>query len=119
MSDGIDPGAYLRRVGWSDPVAADLATLRGLAMAHVASIPFANLDPLQGLPVELGLAALQRKLVDEGRGGYCFEQNLLFEAVLREIGFDVTGLIARVLWGHPEDAQTPQTHMLLRVVLAG
>ncbi|HWU78371.1 MAG TPA: arylamine N-acetyltransferase [Rhodanobacter sp.] len=119
MSDGIDPGAYLRRVGWSGPVAADLATLRGLAMAHVASIPFANLDPLQGLPVELGLAALQRKLVDEGRGGYCFEQNLLFEAVLREIGFDVTGLIARVLWGHPEDAQTPQTHMLLRVVLAG
>lgn len=119
MPDGIDLDAYLRRVGWSGAVAADLATLRGLAMAHVASIPFANLNPLLGLPVELDLAALQRRLVVEGRGGYCFEQNLLFEAVLRAIGFEVDGLIARVLWGQPEDAATPQTHMLLRVGLAG
>jgi N-hydroxyarylamine O-acetyltransferase len=80
MPDTIDLDAYLRRVGWSDPVATDLATLCGLAMAHVATITFANLDPLMGRPVELGLAALQRKLVNEGRGGYCFEQNLLFEA---------------------------------------
>jgi N-hydroxyarylamine O-acetyltransferase len=119
MPDAVNLDAYLRRVGWSGPVRVDLATLRGLAVAHVATIPFANLDPLMGLPVELGLSALQRKLVDEGRGGYCFEQNLLFEAVLREIGFEVNGLIARVLWGHPEDAETPQTHMLLHVVLAG
>ena len=119
MPDPVNLDAYLRRVGWTGPVGADLATLRGLAVAHVATIPFANFDPLMGLPVELGLAALQRKLVDEGRGGYCFEQNLLFEAVLREIGFEVNGLIARVLWGHPEDAETPQTHMLLHVVLDG
>ncbi|WEN13454.1 arylamine N-acetyltransferase [Rhodanobacter sp. AS-Z3] len=119
MRDAIDLDAYLRRVGWSGPVAVDLATLRGLAMAHVATITFANLNPLMGLPVALDVATLQRKLVDEGRGGYCFEQNLLFEAVLREIGFDVSGLIARVLWGHPEDTQTPQSHMLLRVELAG
>jgi N-hydroxyarylamine O-acetyltransferase len=119
MPDTIDLDAYLRRVGWSDPVATDLATLCGLAMAHVATITFANLDPLMGRPVELGLAALQRKLVNEGRGGYCFEQNLLFEAVLREIGFDVSGLIARVLWGHPEDTESPQSHMLLRIELAG
>src|SRR6185312_947840 len=107
MPDAVNLGAYLRRVGWSGPVRVDLPTLRGLAIAHVATIPFANLDP----------AALQRKLVDEGRGGYCFEQNLLFEAMLREIGFEVSGLIARVLWGHPEDTQTPQSHMLLRVEL--
>lgn len=119
MSDIVDLDAYLRRIGWSGPVAVDLATLRGLAMAHVASIPFANIHPLQGLPVELELAALQRRLVDEARGGYCFEQNLLFEAVLREIGFTVSGLIARVLWGHPDAAQSPQTHMLLRIELAG
>ncbi|HZX69477.1 MAG TPA: arylamine N-acetyltransferase [Rhodanobacter sp.] len=119
MPDRIDMDAYLRRIGWHGPVAVDLATLRGLAMAHVACIPFANLNPLLGLPVDLDLAALQQKLVHEGRGGYCFEQNLLFEAVLRAIGFEVSGLIARVLWGHPEDAQTPQSHMLLRVELAG
>jgi N-hydroxyarylamine O-acetyltransferase len=118
VPDRIDLDAYLHRIGWHGAVAVDLATLRGLAMAHVAAIPFANLNPLLGLPVELDLAALQQKLVQQGRGGYCFEQNLLFEAVLRQIGFAVTGLIARVLWGHPEDAITPQTHMLLRVELA-
>ncbi|MEO9079845.1 MAG: arylamine N-acetyltransferase, partial [Rhodanobacter sp.] len=114
MPDTIDLGAYLRRVGWSGPVAIDQTTLRGLAAAHVALIPFANLHPLMGLPVQMDLAVLQRKLVDEGRGGYCFEQNLLFEAVLRAIGFDVSGLIARVLWGHAEDTMSPQSHMLLR-----
>lgn len=119
MTDEIDLDAYLRRIGWRGAVATDLATLRGLAMAHVATIPFANLNPLLGLPVDLELVALQRRLVQEGRGGYCFEQNLLFEAVLRAVGFEVTGLIARVLWGQPEDAQTPQSHMLLRVELGG
>lgn len=119
MPDGIDLDAYLRRIGWPGAVAADLATLRGLAVAHVEAIPFANLNPLLGLPVSLELAALQQKLVHDGCGGYCFEQNLLFEAVLRMIGFEVSGLIARVLWGHPEEELTAQTHMLLRVELAG
>lgn len=119
MPGAIDLDAYLHRLGWGSAVAADLATLRGLAVAHVATIPFANLNPLFGLPVALDLDTLQRKLVHDGRGGYCFEQNLLFEAMLRSIGFDVTGLIARVLWGHPEDTITPQSHMLLRVEVEG
>ncbi|KZC39147.1 MULTISPECIES: arylamine N-acetyltransferase family protein [Rhodanobacter] len=119
MQGSIDLDAYLRRVGWHGRVAADLASLRGLAVAHVATIPFENLTPLLGLPVELDTPALERKLVHEGRGGYCFEQNLLFAAVLRTIGFEVSGLIARVLWQHPEDAVTAQTHMLLRVELGG
>ncbi len=119
MSGEIDLDAYLRRVGWHGAVAPDVATLRALATAHVAAIPFANLNPLLGLPVQLDLPALQQKLVHEGRGGYCFEQNLLFEAALRAIGFEVSGLIARVLWGQSEDAQTAQSHMLLRIELAG
>ena len=45
MPDAVNLDAYLRRVDWAGPVAADLATLRGLAIAHVARIPFANLDP--------------------------------------------------------------------------
>jgi N-hydroxyarylamine O-acetyltransferase len=119
MSESIDLAAYLRRIGHADAVAPQLSTLRALVIAHVAAIPFENLNPLLGLPVDLELAALQRKLVLDGRGGYCFEQNLLFAAVLRTIGFEVSGLIARVLWTRPEDAVTPQTHMLLRVELAG
>jgi N-hydroxyarylamine O-acetyltransferase len=119
MHDSIDLQAYLRRIGWEGAIAPDMSTLQAIVTAHVAAIPFENLNPLLGLPVSLELAALERKLVQEGRGGYCFEQNLLLQAVLREIGFEVSGLIARVLWTRPEDAITAQTHMLLRVEMAG
>lgn len=119
MQGSIDLNAYLRRIDWQGTPVADLATLRSLAIGHVNALPFENLDPLLGLPVNLDLAALERKLVHDGRGGYCFEQNLLFAAVLRTIGFDVSGLIARVLWHKTDDAITAQTHMLLRVELDG
>lgn len=117
MSHAIDLDAYLLRIGYRAAPAVDLDTLRALATAHAAAIPFENLNPLLGLPVSLDLAALERKLVRQGRGGYCFEHNLLFAAALRAIGFEVAGLIARVLWNQPEDAITAQTHMLLRVEL--
>lgn len=117
MSHAIDLDAYLQRIGYRAAPAVDLDTLRALAIAHAAAIPFENLNPLLGLPVSLDLAALERKLVRQGRGGYCFEHNLLFAAALRAIGFEVAGLIARVLWNQPEDAITAQTHMLLRVEL--
>lgn len=119
MCDSLDLDAYLRRIGLHADVAPDLDTLRAITAAHAAAIPFENLNPLLGLPVDLALPALERKLVHDGRGGYCFEQNLLLEAALRAIGFDVSGLIARVLWTRPEDAVTAQTHMLLRVELDG
>lgn len=119
MHDSIDLQAYLRRIGWEGALVPDMSTLQAIVTAHVAAIPFENLNPLLGLPVSLEPAALERKLVYEGRGGYCFEQNLLLQAVLRAIGFEVSGLIARVLWTRPEDAVTAQTHMLLRVEMAG
>jgi Arylamine N-acetyltransferase len=119
MHDRIDLQAYFRRIGWEGALVPDMSTLQAIVTAHVAAIPFENLNPLLGLPVSLETAALERKLVHEGRGGYCFEQNLLLQAVLREIGFEVSGLIARVLWTQPEDAITAQTHMLLRVEMAG
>jgi N-hydroxyarylamine O-acetyltransferase len=119
MHESIDLDAYLERIGWQGRPLVDAFTLRALAVAHVAAIPFENLDPLLGLPVDLQPAALERKLLREGRGGYCFEQNLLFAHVLTTIGFQVSGLIARVLWQQPEDAVTAQTHMLLRIELDG
>ena len=119
MSHVIDLNAYLQRLGHGGAVAANLATLRALATAHVAAIPFENLDPLLRVPVSLEPGAVERKLVHEGRGGYCFEQNRLFLEVLKAIGFEVTGLIARVLWLLPEDAPSAQTHMLLRIELDG
>ncbi|MBD8879586.1 arylamine N-acetyltransferase [Rhodanobacter sp. 7MK24] len=119
MFDAIDLDAYLQRIGYRGAPKPDQTTLRALAVAHAAALPFENLDPLCGVPVQLELDALERKLLHQGRGGYCFEQNLLFAAALRMIGFTVQGLIARVLWNQPEDAVTAQTHMLLRVEADG
>lgn len=111
--------AYLRRIGWQGEPRADLATLQAIAAHHAAAIPFENLNPLLGLPVLLAPEAVERKLVDERRGGYCFEQNLLLWIALRAIGFEASGLLARVLWNQPDDAITPRSHMLLRVELDG
>ena len=119
MHPPIDLDAYLRRIDYRATVAPDLPTLRGLVAAHAAAIPFENLTPWLGLPVDLELSAIERKLLHDGRGGYCFEQNLLLQAALQAIGFEVAALIARVLWRQSDDAVTPQTHMLLRIDLDG
>jgi N-hydroxyarylamine O-acetyltransferase len=110
--------AYLARVGWSGAAAPDLATLRGLHAAHAGRIPFENLDVRLGRPVGLDLESLQEKLVRRRRGGYCFEQNTLFAAALRTIGFQVETLEARV---RPPGATAPlpRTHMVLRVEAKG
>ncbi|MGH7044304.1 MAG: arylamine N-acetyltransferase family protein [Acetobacteraceae bacterium] len=109
--------AYFQRIGYAGERAPSLATLRGLHLCHAQAIAFENLDPLMGRPVRLDLVSLQQKLVHAGRGGWCFEQNLLFSHALRALGFRVRCLSARVLWGQPEDAITARSHMLLRVDL--
>lgn len=109
----LDVPAYLRRVGHSGEISATRATLDALHLAHATSIPFENLDILLGVPIRLDLVSLQAKLVAGRRGGYCFEQNALFAAVLEHIGFRVTRLAARVRFG--TDRVLPRTHMALRV----
>jgi N-hydroxyarylamine O-acetyltransferase len=124
MQAELDIDAYFTRIGlkgkFQDKNVSDsLATLVALHRAHVQCIPFENLDPFLGRPVQLDIASLQRKLIHGGPGGWCFEQNLLFGAVLRKLGFDVTGLGARVLWNAPENHIGPRSHMLLLVKLDG
>jgi N-hydroxyarylamine O-acetyltransferase len=113
----IDLDAYFRRIGHTGERAPKLETLRAIHLRHAEAIAFENLNPLLGWPVRLDTAALQQKLVRDGRGGYCFEQNLLLSRVLEALGFEVSGLAARVLWNAPEGAVTPRSHMLLRVDL--
>ncbi|WP_224250059.1 arylamine N-acetyltransferase family protein [Hyalangium gracile] len=119
MTATIDLNAYLRRIGFTLGVRPTLEVLKALVLLHARAIPFENLNPLLGLPVPLDPASLERKLILERRGGYCFEHNLLFKHALEAIGFDVHGLAARVLWNQPEDAVTARGHMLLRVNLDG
>jgi N-hydroxyarylamine O-acetyltransferase len=115
----FDLDAYLARVGYHGPRTATRETLRDIHRLHPQAIAFENIDPFLRRPVDLDIGSLQAKLVSAGRGGYCFEQNLLFWAALRALGFQVSGLAARVLWNYPPDAITARGHMLLRVELAG
>jgi N-hydroxyarylamine O-acetyltransferase len=115
----IDLDAYFRRIGFTGAAGPDRATLQALHRLHPQAIAFENLDPLLGVRVRLDPAALESKLVRSGRGGYCYEQNLLFMHVLRALGFSVRGLGARVLWGAAEGGVTARAHMLLGVELEG
>ena len=63
--------------------------------------------------------SIERKLVTEKRGGYCFEQNTLFANVLMQLGFSITPMLGRVLWGREPGAITPRTHMVLRIDIDG
>jgi N-hydroxyarylamine O-acetyltransferase len=109
---------YLARIGYDGPIATDLATLKALQTTHLDAIPFEAIDPYLGRPVKLDLASVQAKLIDGGRGGYCYEHNLLLRAALRAIGFEVTGLGGRVRWmSPPESPLGSRTHMMLKVDL--
>ncbi len=113
----LDLDAYLDRIGYAGGRQPSPDTLAALHIAHATRIPFENLDVLLGRPIRLDLASLQAKLVAGGRGGYCFEQNLLFAAALRALGFSVTCLAARVRFG--TTVVLPRTHMTLLVDVDG
>lgn len=112
-----DLKAYFARLGYAGDAQPGLAALAELHRLHPQTIPFENLSPLIGEPVPLDLRSLQEKLVARRRGGWCFEHNLLFKAVLRQMGFSVAGLAARVRWQQPAGAIPARSHMLLLVEL--
>lgn len=113
----LDLTAYFKRIGYEGPRRPTLDVLQALHLQHAQMIAFENLSPLGRRPVDLDLPSLERKLVHEGRGGYCFEQNALFSQVLQQLGFKVTGLAARVVWNNPEHIIRPRGHMLLQIEL--
>src|SRR5712691_950806 len=106
----IDLKSYFGRIGYSAGWAPRLESLQALHRLHPAAITFENLDPLMKRPVRLELHALISKLVNQERGGYCYEQNTLFATVLRTLGYSVSTLAARVLWNAPEGVVRPRTH---------
>src|SRR3989344_744729 len=101
---------YLHRVGLRSPPARTERGLRELHWAQACSIPFENLTVLLGAPVALVPAALFAKLVNQKRGGYCFELNGLFAWVLKELGFEFKIHLARVKVQNPVPG--PLTHQL-------
>src|SRR5258708_28164785 len=113
----FDLEAYLARIDYSGDLKPSHPVLRELHLAHNLHIPFENLDVVLGRPINLDLESLQAKLVTGRRGGYCFEQNALFAAVLQRLGFSVTQLAARVR--HDATRILPKSHMLLKVEAEG
>ncbi|HET7537007.1 MAG TPA: arylamine N-acetyltransferase [Candidatus Didemnitutus sp.] len=114
-----DLDAYFARIGYSGPREPTLAVLRSIQLHHVRTIPFENLAVLLGRPIDLDPAAIERKLVHDRRGGYCFEQNTYLMHVLRTLGFVVSRLGARVRWQVPTEVTTATTHLLLLIELDG
>ncbi|AMR81348.1 arylamine N-acetyltransferase family protein [Cupriavidus nantongensis] len=116
--DATQLDAWLARLGIDAPPSPTLQALDAVLAAHLASIPFENLDPLLRRPVRIDLDAVFDKLVTRRRGGYCFELNTLLSAGLGALGYAVTPLAARVRWGVPDEVPTMTSHMLLRVEVA-
>ena len=119
MPEKVNLKAYFERIGFAGSIAPTLATLDLLHALHPATIPFENLSPLMGDPVALDQPSLERKLLSERRGGYCFEHNLLFKRMLQDLDFVVRPLLARVVWTNPDGANRPPSHLLLLVEVNG
>lgn len=115
QSDQLDLPSYLHRIGYAGDTAPTPALLDSVHRAHLAAIPFENLDVILGRGVEVDLASIQTKLVYRRRGGYCYEQNLLLGAALERLGFTVTRVLART--GDPLESPRPRSHLVLLVEL--
>jgi N-hydroxyarylamine O-acetyltransferase len=112
----LDIAAYLERIAYSGPVDVSPDTLRGLHLAHLYTVPFENLDIHTGRRLSLDEGALFDKVVTRRRGGFCYELNGLFCALLRSLGFGVTMLSAEVA-GKAGGFSAPFDHLTLRVDL--
>lgn len=110
---------YLRRLGFGAPPAPTLETLRQLQLRHTGVFPFENLTTLSGEPVLIDLPSVEKKVLHGGRGGYCYELNNLYLALLQSLGFEARGISGRVVMGQPEGAWTARTHRLSLVTLDG
>ena len=117
--DAFDQNAWLKRIGYSGPVTPTLDTLNRLIFAHAHAISYETLDIMLGRPPKLDVASLQDKMILSRRDGCCFEQNMLFRAGLRSLGYRITSFQGRVVRGLAIDAPRPAIHMLLRVELPG
>ncbi|MDI3406387.1 arylamine N-acetyltransferase family protein [Streptomyces cavernicola] len=114
----IDVDAYLNRIGGSRPARPDIESLRELHVAHLRTVPFENLSIHLGEDIVLEREALVAKIVDARRGGFCYELNGAFGALLSALGYEVTLLQARV-YGDEGRLGIPYDHMALRVEAQG
>lgn len=112
--DSVEVDAYLRRLGVEHPAWPTVDVLRELHLRHLQTVPFENLSIHLGEEIVLEEKRLLEKVTGAGRGGFCYELNGAFGALLTALGFDVTLLAARV---HGKEGRLgiPYDHMTLEV----
>jgi N-hydroxyarylamine O-acetyltransferase len=118
MADAFNLDRYLDRIAWRGGRTPSYDTLAGILGGHVRHVPFENFDVLLGRPIHLSVPALQAKMVDARRGGYCFEHASLMAAALGALGFEVRRHIARVVLFQPY-GEAPRDHMYFTVSVDG
>jgi len=107
---------YLARIAYSGPTQPTADNLRALHRAHMLAVPFENLDIALGRKIIADEDRILHKIIDEHRGGFCYELNGAFAALLRALGFRVTLLSARV--ARANGGEGPDfDHLTLRVDL--
>lgn len=114
--DAVRLGRYFARIGYDGPRTATLDVLRAVHRAHLLAIPYENLDIHLGRPLTLDRDAAFAKIVDQGRGGWCYEMNGTLGRVLETVGFDVryvAGAANRAITGAAAD----DNHLVLIVTL--
>jgi N-hydroxyarylamine O-acetyltransferase len=111
----MNADAYLKRIRYAGPLSPSPETLRALHHAHMLTVPFENLDIHLGRPIVLELPRLYDKIVNQRRGGFCYELNGLFGWLLRELGFQVEMLSARVCNGGEPGPEFDHMALLVRV----
>lgn len=108
---------YLDRIGYQskagEMLQPSIETLRTLHEAHVSNIPFENIDVFIGKTIKLDEESIYSKLVEQKRGGYCYETNELFALALEYIGFKVHRLVSRVLF--PETRSRGHKILLIEI----
>lgn len=106
---------YLDRIGLPSRPEVNLAGLTSLQKAHLATVPFENIDVFRQTGVNTTIEWSLPKIVINRRGGWCFENNGAFAWLLGELGFSVTRLGAYVLL--PPANTQDMSHLCLRVDL--
>lgn len=112
----MDVHAYFDRIGYHGSLTPTLETLRALHRQHMLTVPFENLDIGLGREIVLDPERLVEKIVSHHRGGFCYELNGAFAALLTELGFRVTLLSGRVA-DDKGIASKEFDHLVLRIDL--
>jgi N-hydroxyarylamine O-acetyltransferase len=105
---------YLNRIKYSGELKPDLSLLKKLQKHHLLNIPFENLDIHYQTPIELNIDRIYEKIVQNNRGGFCYELNGLFYELLLSLGFNAKQVSARVY--EKENEYSPEFDHLSIVV---